>query len=465
MKLLLVRPARMKQAITLGEFMFSEPIGLEIIYNILKADHDIEILDLMIDPVERFEELVIEWEPEVVGFTTLCVDVPGALSLAKQAKSLNSNIVTMVGGTQAYLAPEAFFVPEIDHVFQYTNTINLETLFTLLSSNEPIPIIDGIRSRIHDYRYSGNKGRNECLQPDRASTARYRKHYNYFGYKPAAIMQTSLGCSKACHFCLRWRMEGGRENDLPMDMIIQQIMDIQEPTIMIYDNDFLNNGSRLNEFCEQLEQHNIKKNFICYGSVHGILTNRDAVKRFAQNGLRATLVGYETFKDEELSDYHKKSSSTDNVEASKLLKEYGIDCWASFIFHPDWTKADFKSFRSYMRKLKPEICTFSPLTPFPNLPLYEEYKDRLLVDKTSYHLWSFSQMVIRPGKMSIRQYLFQMLVSSLYINFVNNNFSYLVKKFSVATVYRIILGSGKIAVSMIGMIVKGEKHYQMQASE
>ena len=31
MKILLVRPPRIKQAITLGNFMFSEPLGLEMI--------------------------------------------------------------------------------------------------------------------------------------------------------------------------------------------------------------------------------------------------------------------------------------------------------------------------------------------------------------------------------------------------------------------------------------------------
>ena len=47
MKILLVRPARIKQAITLGEFMYSEPIGLEIVYAMLEDKHQLEILDLM----------------------------------------------------------------------------------------------------------------------------------------------------------------------------------------------------------------------------------------------------------------------------------------------------------------------------------------------------------------------------------------------------------------------------------
>ena len=38
MKILLVRPPRIKQAITLSDFMFSEPLGLEMIYGSLKTN-------------------------------------------------------------------------------------------------------------------------------------------------------------------------------------------------------------------------------------------------------------------------------------------------------------------------------------------------------------------------------------------------------------------------------------------
>jgi hypothetical protein len=32
MRVLLLRPPRIKQAVTIGEFMFCEPLGLEIVY-------------------------------------------------------------------------------------------------------------------------------------------------------------------------------------------------------------------------------------------------------------------------------------------------------------------------------------------------------------------------------------------------------------------------------------------------
>ena len=52
MRVLLVRPARIKQSIALGEFMYSEPIGLEMVFAMLEKDHQVEILDLMAENIK-----------------------------------------------------------------------------------------------------------------------------------------------------------------------------------------------------------------------------------------------------------------------------------------------------------------------------------------------------------------------------------------------------------------------------
>lgn len=66
LKILLVRPPRIKQAVTLGEFMFAEPIGLEIVYAVLSDEYDVKILDLMVSG-ENFESTCDEFNPDVVG--------------------------------------------------------------------------------------------------------------------------------------------------------------------------------------------------------------------------------------------------------------------------------------------------------------------------------------------------------------------------------------------------------------
>lgn len=443
MKILLVRPPRIKQSVTLGELMFCEPVGLEIVYAVLKDRYEIKILDLMVEE-NRLEDEVKSFKPDVAGITSLCIDVNAVKDIAQKVKAMDPKVVTIVGGTQAFFNPEAFFCDSIDHIMKYTNRNNLNQLFDTLAAKKDIPLIDGIHSRTNGYKSTECFGRNEYIVPDRSSTQRYRQYYSYLGYKPCAIMQTSLGCSKNCDFCLRWRLEGKTEQDIDLNVIIEQIKEVQEPSIMIYDNDFLNNRERLEAFCDLLEKNCINKNFICYASVKSIISHPETVKRMAQNGLRAVLVGYETFSQKELEIYKKKSTVEDSFKASAILKEIGIDCWASYMLHPDWDTKDFSSFRSFIKKLRPEISTFSPLTPFANLPLYEKYKDRLLFDVDAYEQWSFGKVTIRPSRISLRRYYYEMVKTILFVNLYMNSTSYMIRRFGLATLYRLFIGSVKL---------------------
>lgn len=454
MKVLLVRPGRRKQSITLGEFMFSEPMGLECVYAVLKDRHEVRILDLMVGE-ETFLDVCSSWQPEAVGFTSLCVDVLAVLELAREVKTLNSDIVTLVGGTQAFLSPDNFFTEEMDHVLEYTTGNNLRELFGHLDAGENVPLMDGIRSRVHGFRGTGARGINDYIRPDRTSTAGYRKHYSYFGYQPCALLQTSRGCRAHCSFCLRWRIEGSQEKDEPLASIIEQIQQIPEPSIMIIDNNFLYHQERLEAFCDLLETRQIKKNFICYGSAESIVQHPATIKRLSKNGLRAVLVGYESFHDSELGGYNKRATVQTNLAASKILKECQIDCWASFILHPDWDVHDFREFRRYIKKLKPEISSLVPLTPYPGTALYQQYKNRLLFTKENYDLWSFSLVAVCPGKLSLRHYYFEVLLTNLYVNLLMNNAGYLVKKFGYRTVWRVLKGSCRFLGTYLRMMIKG----------
>ena len=449
MKILLVRPARIKQAITLGEFMFSEPLGLEMVYAVLAPFHQVEIFDMMADTLELAAKLR-SYHPDVVGITSLCIDVNAVLEIAASVKKHDAQIVTVVGGTQAFLRPASFFSEAVDYVFRFTTKQNLTDFFTWLESQvttldrAQLPKIPGVCARAGGFAGSDAVGHNEYIMPDRASTSQYRQAYSYFGYRPSALIGTAQGCSKRCSFCLRWRIEGGKEEYLSMDFVRKDLLNAPEPTVMIYDNDFLHNGPRVEEFCQMLERAEIRKNFLCYASVESVLASSERIQRFHQLGLQAVLLGYETFSDAELASYGKKSTQADNLAAAALLRENGVDVWASLMLHPAWDQDDFKKLRRHLRQLRPQITSMCPLTPFPNLPLFRQYRDNLLVAEDDYEQWSFGQLTIRPSALSTRQYYREMLITNLYINLYMNNLPYIIRKFGLASVWRLVKGSVKV---------------------
>jgi len=453
MRILLVRPPRIEQAITLSDFMFSEPLGLEMIYGALKEEHDIEIFDMMIEGI-NLSKKIESFKPETVGITSLCIDVIKVIELCTEAKKADRKIITVVGGTQAYLNPEAFYHEAVDHVFQYTHLENLQNFYNGLSVGK-IQKTDGILSRIFDYETTGVKGRNQYLASDRSSTAKYREEYSYFGYRSAAIMEFGTGCKKRCDFCLRWRIEGVKEKLIDSELTKKDLMSIKESTIMFIDNDFFASREKIEAFIQLIKELRIKKNYIMYGSVEGIMAYKEYLEELAGLGLKAILVGYETFNDAEMTQYLKNATASDNRLAAKVLKDSGIDVWASFMAHPDWSKKDFKKLRSYIKTLKPQISSISPLTPFPGLPMYACYKDRLLYKAEDYEKWSFGQVMIKPSQISLRRYYYELLKTNLYVNICINNNTEMIKNFGGKNVFGIIKGSIKAAKKYFVLAYRG----------
>ena len=441
MKILLVRPPRIKQAITLSDFMFSEPLGLEMIYGALKDEHEVEIFDMMIE-ADSLTKKINEYRPKVVGITSLCIDVAKVLELCTEVKNADISIITAVGGTQSYLNPEGFYNDNVDYIFEYATKDNINKLFGSVNRNESV-LIDGIKSRMLSYKSTGQKGRNEYMLPDRSSTEKYRHEYSYFGYRPAAIMEFGTGCEKVCDFCLRWRIEGVKEKLIDIALTKKDLSNIKENTIMFIDNDFLGSKEKITSFINIAKELNLKKNYIMYGSVKGVIEYEKYIRELSEIGLKALLIGYETFSNDELSAYHKKSSTDDNLKAAEILRKNKIDVWASFMAHPDWDKNNFKSLRGYIKMLKPQITSISPLTPFPNLPMYKEYEERLLYKKEDYERWSFGQVMIRPSQMSLKAYYYELLKTNLYVNIFINKNTEMIKKFGIINILRILKGSMK----------------------
>ena len=72
-----------------------------------------------------------------------------------------------------------------------------------------------------------------------------------------------------------------------------------------------------------------------------------------------------------------------------------------------------------------------------------------------YEKWSFGQLIIRPSKISVRTYYYELMITYLYVNlFVNGNTDML-KKFGAKNVFRIVIGAIKASNNYIKLMIKG----------
>lgn len=442
MKVLLIRPWVNKNITTVKNFLFGEPLGIECVATILKEQgHEVLLADFMVETNARLEDYLERFGPDVVGITSQCTDVENVLGIARAVKHYNDSITVVVGGVQAMVYPNSFFDESVDHVFKSTTRANYKELMDSIEQrrmlDEPI---EGIYSRILDFSNDKEFCFNEYIVPDTESTRRYRKEYRYVGFQPCAVIQTSFGCRNRCEFCVRWKLEGPTLREVNIDEIVLQIQALEEPYIMICDNDFLINRKRLERFCDLLEEKGIYKEYICYGSVNSILEKPDLFRRLRKNGLTAVIVGYESFDDAQLKKYNKAATVDENLKATEILRSNDIACWGSFILHPDWDRSDFRKLNAYKKLLKPELLTFSPLNPHPLTPLFEQYKSRLLYDETDYDKWNFGDVLIMPSKMSLRSYYWEVLKFTFGVNLNWHSVKYTVKAFPIGNTLRMLFG-------------------------
>lgn len=441
MKILLIRPWVNEKITTVRNFLFGEPMGLECVATLLKeSGAEILVADFMVEIKGTLESYLKTFQPDVVGITSQCTDVENVNTIAHAVKAYDATIQVMVGGVQATCFPNSFFNPHIDYVFKSTTRENVALLMAEMGSKSPVARIDGIYSKALDFINEGEFCLNEYVVPDRQVTARYRSSYKYVGYQPCAIVQTAYGCRNRCEFCVRWKLEGAQVREVDIEAIVNQIEALEEPYIMICDNDFLINEKRLEQFCDLMINRRIQKSFICYGSVNSVLEKPNLLHKLRCSGLVAVIIGYEAFDDKQLLIYNKSATVDDNVKATRLLQGAGIACWGSFIIHPDWDKQDFKSLLKYIDLLKPELITFSPLVPHPLTPLYEAFKARLLYTVEDYEKWNFGDVLIRPSKMSLQAYYFEVLKLTLKVNGNWHSVAYTLKTFPLKNTLLMLFG-------------------------
>lgn len=296
MKVLLIRPHINKKITTVKKFMFGEPMGIECVSTILKEQgHNVLLVDFMAESHRHLKKYIKKFKPDVVGLTSQCSDITNVLYLAEKTKKINPKITVVVGGIQATITPEAYFNRNVDYVFKSTTRENYKQLMNQIK-NDTNEEIMGIYSKKLQYQSTLESCQNEYVKPDREMSKKYRHKYKYGGYQPYATIQTSYGCRNHCTFCIRRKLEG-KLTERPIEEVVKEIKEIKEDTIMISDSDFLINEKRLVKFCELLEKKKIKKTYICYGSVNSILEKEYLFKRLSKNGVKAVIVGLESFSD------------------------------------------------------------------------------------------------------------------------------------------------------------------------
>ena len=342
MNVLLFRPCPDKETIGLQNVMICEPLELEYISaNIEAIGHKCEIVDMIIEKkdVPYFVKL---YNPDVVGITGYISHVNIMKRYAKEAKEVNENITTIIGGVHAEVNPEDFVSPYVDYIIRANG---IRTFIDILNK------LDKSEKKNQDSKNAENKTSEivvsdeeiECiyvpgkkppkkdttfnyLYPDRNKVDKYRSKYYYMFHRNCTLIKTSFGCPYNCKFCFCRQIMDDQYFARDLEDIVNELEQIPETEIYIVDDDFLVGRERILKFCDLLEQRGINKKYLIYGRADYVASNEDVIKRFKEVGLRAVIVGLESCDSRQLDDYNKRTNVAINEKAVGILKKYDVEC-------------------------------------------------------------------------------------------------------------------------------------------
>ena len=403
MKILLVEPA--KAAVTLGgeDFSVYEPLALEYIAAGVAKDHDVQILDLRLE--NNLPRVLKEFHPDIVGITAYTVHVNTVRRLFETIKTQNPEVLTVVGGHHATIAPGDFASPWIDLIVMGEGIFAFREIVARLERGQGFDGIPGIafprNGRLIKTDYSPLTDLDIFPFPERRLTAQYRNHYYSEWMRPLASVRTSKGCPFRCSFCALWKIAGGRYLRRDPEAIVEELACIDEDYIFFADDESLVDVDRMRALARLIKGTGIDKRYFLYGRSDTITRNPDLLAQWREVGLERVFVGLEFFREQDLAFIRKGSSLDDNRRAVRILQDLGIEIYASFIVRPEFTRQDFAEFRQYCRDLDLTFASFAVLTPLPGTDFYADVKSQLITH--NYDYFDFLHTVL-PTELPLKEF-------------------------------------------------------------
>jgi len=411
MKILLVRPPVPKHTIGLKHIMICEPLELEYVAANLER-HELMIFDHLVE--RGFKQRFREFNPDVIVSSCYKTGTNEVIKIFRYVKSIKPECITIAGGVHATLVPTDFADVSVDIIGLGDGTMLMPEIIDAIEFGEHLTEVSGIAIPYREGKIYRTTNREYMPKPDnlpfpnRALVSHLRHKYYYLMHRPVATMKTTWGCWYKCNFCFTWKITGGLPYSRSPQSIVDELLTIESDEIYIVDDIFLINKSRLSELSRLIQEHNIKKNYLCYARADFVAENEDIIEHWAELGLKAVFIGLEATTDEELDKMNKQSPAYCNVEAIKVLRKHKIDTYGSLIPGADYTKKDWKRLSKFISDNNLYYVNISPATPLPGAENYNEFKEQLTVPEDAHSLFDLSHQ-LTPTNVSIKEYYWELL--------------------------------------------------------
>ncbi len=367
------------------------PLGICYIAAVLeKNNYNVRIIDSIAEKINKNEILrrIENYQPDIVGMTSTTASFFSAIELAGAIKSLNNNMLIVIGGPHVSSLPREslsdseFFDIGVFGEGEYTF---LEIVENYKSGHleDNLERIKGI-----SYRKNGKVFVNESREPienldELPYPARhllpninlYSTNLYVAERKPLIHMIPSRGCPFHCIFCDQ-NVHGREWRRFSPEYIIREIEFVVKnygvKTIQFQDDLFTFYPEKIIKFCNLLKEKKIDLTWNISSRVDTL--NEELFKIMKDAGCRIIYFGIES-GDENILKIIKKGHTIQQVKvAVNAAKRVGLVVHGSFIIgNPEETEQTIEKTIKFALMLPLDAATFSVMTPYPGTELTNNY--------------------------------------------------------------------------------------------
>ena len=347
------------------------PFGLmSLAAYLLREGFDVRIEDYIVEPYspDRVRQVLREYSPDIVGSTAVTMNVKKALSILKDFRDVNPELVTMIGGPHATFDAEGMLAcSHIDYVIRGEGEVTTAELLKALDSGGSTELIKGISYRkngkiIHNENRPFIEDINTLPYParDLVQISKYRA-LNF-----PVNMMTSRGCPYSCIFCVGHRMVGNRVRYFDVNRVVDEFEMLSKlgfNQINIVDDLFTSHKKRCMEICDVIIARGINHTWSAFARVDTV--HEDLLEKLAAAGCRSLCFGIES-GNQEILDRIKKRTTLDTCrKAAGLCRKTGVEPMASYILGlPGETEETVRKTFEFAEEMAIPYA-FHILAPFP----------------------------------------------------------------------------------------------------
>jgi len=325
------------------------------------------------------------FRPGLVGLSALTPAIPETAQIARMAKDVCGDVITVVGGAHPSALPERTLAdcPAVDVVVVGEG----ERTVVELAAGGIGPEVAGIA-----YRENGAVRRTPPRPPEQDLDSLPPIDYGLFDmdyytaphrwllrYIPTAAtnIRTSRGCPHRCRFCAGHVVSGtGVRFRSPQHVAerVQTVVDRFGLQGIRFEDDTLGaDPERLIELCDELRRRGLHERVRWEGCLRVDQAEPGLLAAMKSGGCLQVEYGFESGSDEELRRLGKNATVEQNRRAVRLTREAGMRIYANIMIGmPGETPHDVRETLRFLRWAAPEVISPSMLRPLPGTPIFNE---------------------------------------------------------------------------------------------